>query len=1334
MIIRTVTMSATGVLLAMAGLMTPIGPAAADTAGFGGKDYTAEWRVFNKSFIQANVDSRGKVSIKNSADRSVFAFGLQGMERDFWKTSEVVNATAVLDDSTIIPGKTGNGFRFDRFPIDLGASVQYRFSGSMSIAAWVKPEILGGFIVANGFTKHPNFFGEDHLYSLEIQSDGSLWFELTDIAGKRHFYSPPDLKLTTNAWQHVAATYDGAVMRVYIDGKEAGSGKEDKNIRIRDAFPEGRPLRLGDGARAVMDDFRLYGRGLTAREVKALADGAALTPADGNLEQGLAARWDFDAKQGAFWNVNCKEAFTIKGVTLGGTEVAIAMTLSVSGDTLQCRYEASAPITLVGMFPGVPEANWFRSKNGNGKDIQGELWGTFTNLDLFGFLEYNHLERRTRLAFGEGQPLTVKPCGSPTQPPAFTLASARKGDTNVIDFTFQSLDPAKAPLAAADVPVVTRPFDRKKLKVREPAVPVKIVALRGEPVFKRGEKLAFRLTLNDATLKAIAGRTPEVRCIDAMTEAVMEKLALGDPSEGIREITLQEVKQGPYRVELWNGDNKLGESEFVVVGPIEQRKIGPLEKAPLKLREVDKIECAEDNGKHEFYALSPDRVKINEAPGVGKFLVYDALPSTEERGMGHEWIAYRVNHLKVDKPHLLVVEYPDIGDTVVCITIMHALAGDAPKDANGNRVVTLQNVLDYAKARNWGPQDNYRVPATCGYVSGNGFHVSGKTQSFSTVFYPGDEFAVIQFDNFGYINRSPVRLSRIAVYEIEDDLPMVAAPNLANDRIFGHYDEWIRDPTKNFASVAMVRGEMHSLGVPNHGYANKYYKWYYVAAERLVKYLRFRGENTWFGGVIRYGSATFPSETAYGGGPDMMPLYARMFEENNLTLVPSVGCMSTFPVRLLDRHSSYDVQRGADTSLQVSWYGDFSYVIWGKGRAVNPLHPAVREAFGAQAAELARVYKDYPAVKGVLYLNTLANGYLYPSYFGSYFHCATPPGYDFDESSSRYTFDDRTIAEFEKRTGIKVPAEGEKRFKQRRQWLMANARDAWNDFRCRLIAEAYQALAEPVKKECPRMEFFTGEIGNTSMTVAYAGGPDEWSSLDLLRKMGSHLTVTNAYDYVPGYFFGEMNGGSALYNGTLKSNRVARFNAMNVDRSTDGILDGQDRVGAYLGRTFYEAWSRPYPPERPWYTSKVHSCRYPLAGNRGSMLDFAVILSRCTPVYICHCWVDGNVPQGHDEQFREFTSAYRSIPLGKYRTVFAERYPGITVRSAGVSGKTHFYAVNTDSKTRMVKVKTTKGIKERTVGYPKPVQTGGGWQIDLEPYAVRVFELTGGKLGEITAK
>jgi len=82
-------------------------------------------------------------------------------------------------------------------------------------------------------------------------------------------------------WIHLAATYDGATLRLYVNGSLIASRAATGNI----VSDPSRPLILGagqnDGSSAVqeavsgrIDDVRLYTRALSATEIQALASGA----------------------------------------------------------------------------------------------------------------------------------------------------------------------------------------------------------------------------------------------------------------------------------------------------------------------------------------------------------------------------------------------------------------------------------------------------------------------------------------------------------------------------------------------------------------------------------------------------------------------------------------------------------------------------------------------------------------------------------------------------------------------------------------------------------------------------------------------------------------------------------------------------------------------------------------------------------------------------------------------------------------------------------------------------------------------------------------------------
>ncbi|MDD5705277.1 MAG: hypothetical protein PHR35_05090 [Kiritimatiellae bacterium] len=1044
-------------------------------------------------------------------------------------------------------------------------------------------------------------------------------------------------------------------------------------------------------------------------------------------------------------------SIAISGTNRNG--VAVQQTVSVSNNTVTCVYRADSPFVLIGRFPEQAEANWFKSRAADGKEVQGELWGESQDLKLYDLVEYTYLESRIRVSFEHGTPLEVTPCANAIEPATFRLASQPAGAAHEARLTVSNVDPNLAPPAGPDIPIVTRPMNRDKLTTG----PVKqyvnaafhpeafvdadtylapaqvlFAPLKGQPaIFKRNEKLAFRLQVAGQVVTNAAVAALELRCVNALDDKTVEILPLERLRKNECDIVLKPVQPGPYRIELWSGAKKVGEDEFVVVGPIEQRKIGPLEKAPFKLREVARIECADDRGQHEFSCCDPKNLTTNEAAGVGRYLMLSnsiANMPIGPYGLPLDWLAYRVNDLSIDKPHLLTVEYPDIDDMVVTVETWHPFVpANAPRDAQGRRVITPALVQGFIKG------GSYATSMTSGFIAGNGLPLTRRTQRMSAVFYPGDDWAVIHFSNYAK-KLTPMRLSRIIVSEILDDIPAVDAPNLSNDRIFGHYDEWQRDPLKNFASVAVLRGEMGGSGNPRY---EKYYKWNYITAERMVKYLRFRGENTWFAGAIRYGGAHYPSRVArcgeLVGAKDPFALYARMFEENDLTLVPSVSFLSPWTLKMEDRYTSVDVVNGADTCLQIMGNGS-SGSGFGISRIANPLHPKTRAVMEAVAGELAERYRDYPAVKGVMWLGGLGGRWSPSFYTIEPWNYATP-GFDLDDYYFTASYDDYTLSQFEKRTGIKVPVNGApnpRRFAERKAYLLSHCKDQWAAFRCKLIAETWEALALAMKKRCPRMEFYASDYSGQYGTYTYAA--DKAPLMDVFSKLGTALPeVSKPRSYIYGYFFNEMNG---FYQGQmsgLKLRDLPRLQAMNLDASTTPILEEADKLGAYLGRQFFEWHSKECPPEQPWYGSGSASCKYPLAGNRGSMLDYAVILSRCTPLYITHCFVDGIIPQGYDEQFREFGSAFRTIPKASYRTVFRQEYPGITVRSARVGRNTCFYVVNTAPAPGTIDMETTKEMTERTIGHSEPVKVDGRWRIELEPYAIRVFE-SKGTLSEITVK
>ena len=150
--------------------------------------------------------------------------------------------------------------------VDLGNDPAVNLTGPFSLEAWVKYEPTD--------TWYPAILGKGYeqagAYSLHVRPGLTLWFEIDAEDGTRHFYNPTDLTLVPGTWNHIAATYDGAVMRVYINGLESGPGLETKTS-IRKTTE---PLRLGwlgsyGYLNGCVRDVSLYSRPLSRGEVYA---------------------------------------------------------------------------------------------------------------------------------------------------------------------------------------------------------------------------------------------------------------------------------------------------------------------------------------------------------------------------------------------------------------------------------------------------------------------------------------------------------------------------------------------------------------------------------------------------------------------------------------------------------------------------------------------------------------------------------------------------------------------------------------------------------------------------------------------------------------------------------------------------------------------------------------------------------------------------------------------------------------------------------------------------------------------------------------------------------
>jgi hypothetical protein len=165
-----------------------------------------------------------------------------------------------------LDGATGNV----RVPV---ASVLQPATG-VTVSAWVRHAGSPGnfrYVVAKGAT---GCLAAS--YGLYTGPDGGLEFYVSDQAGFSYTRSPDaGTSVWDGQWHLATGTFDGAVVRMYVDGVEVGSGMPrlggiGYGLSDTDDLLVGRYAGCGGlEYGGDVDEVRIYGRALTADEVKA---------------------------------------------------------------------------------------------------------------------------------------------------------------------------------------------------------------------------------------------------------------------------------------------------------------------------------------------------------------------------------------------------------------------------------------------------------------------------------------------------------------------------------------------------------------------------------------------------------------------------------------------------------------------------------------------------------------------------------------------------------------------------------------------------------------------------------------------------------------------------------------------------------------------------------------------------------------------------------------------------------------------------------------------------------------------------------------------------------
>src|SRR3954469_1507600 len=175
------------------------------------------------------------------------------------------NNGTVTNTSWSTGGKFGGALSFDGTSswVAIANSTSLNLTTGMTLEAWVNPSATGSLwrttilkeqsgglayaLYANTDTQRPS----GHVYvSSEFDTRGTAAVAL-------------------NAWTHLASTYDGTTLRIFVNGVQASSTTVGGNIKTSTGV-----LRIGGNSiwgeyfRGLIDEVRIYNRALSAAEIQ----------------------------------------------------------------------------------------------------------------------------------------------------------------------------------------------------------------------------------------------------------------------------------------------------------------------------------------------------------------------------------------------------------------------------------------------------------------------------------------------------------------------------------------------------------------------------------------------------------------------------------------------------------------------------------------------------------------------------------------------------------------------------------------------------------------------------------------------------------------------------------------------------------------------------------------------------------------------------------------------------------------------------------------------------------------------------------------------------------
>jgi len=213
-----------------------------------------------------NTTTSGEVSVTVNnpvASGLVLAYGFEETSGSAATDSSPFANNGTLNGATSsASGKYGRALSFDgtNDRVDVPDAASLDLTSGMTLEAWVKPTAVSGWRTALMKERGANL-----VYAL-YASNGAV--PTTENFTSTENSSPGTTGLALNTWTHLASTYDGTTLRLYVNGTQVSAKT------LGGAMPAtANPLRIGGNGvwgeyfAGLIDEVRVYNRALSVGEI-----------------------------------------------------------------------------------------------------------------------------------------------------------------------------------------------------------------------------------------------------------------------------------------------------------------------------------------------------------------------------------------------------------------------------------------------------------------------------------------------------------------------------------------------------------------------------------------------------------------------------------------------------------------------------------------------------------------------------------------------------------------------------------------------------------------------------------------------------------------------------------------------------------------------------------------------------------------------------------------------------------------------------------------------------------------------------------------------------------